>query len=164
MKQPFGIGTGETLNHTSDAITRGVMRQSRTWSMNPGITSGAFKSFPVEEDEHFTTVCRYVERNGLRANLAGRAEGWRWSSLWHRVKRSRGITLDKWPVARRRNWISFVSEPETEAELQALRRSLRRGTPFGTTDWQQETAKRIGLESSLREPGRPPQAKGETLK
>ncbi|MCX7419840.1 MAG: hypothetical protein NT013_09925, partial [Planctomycetia bacterium] len=48
---------------------------------------GRFKSFPVQDDEHFLTVCRYVERNGLRANLAPRAEEWRWSSLWHRRER-----------------------------------------------------------------------------
>jgi hypothetical protein len=30
---------------------------------------GRFKSFPVETDEHFYTVMRYVERNALRANL-----------------------------------------------------------------------------------------------
>jgi len=30
---------------------------------------GRFKSFPVQEDEHFYSVCRYAERNALRANL-----------------------------------------------------------------------------------------------
>ena len=33
------------------------------------VYQGRFKSFPVQEDEHFYTVARYVERNGLRANL-----------------------------------------------------------------------------------------------
>ena len=42
---------------------------------------GRFKSFPVQSDEHFLTVCRYVERNALRANLVERAEDWRWGSL-----------------------------------------------------------------------------------
>jgi REP element-mobilizing transposase RayT len=40
------------------------------------IYQGRFKSFPVQEDEHLLRVCRYVERNGLRAGLAERAEGW----------------------------------------------------------------------------------------
>ena len=34
------------------------------------VYQGRFKSFAVQEDEHFYTVCRYVERNALRANLA----------------------------------------------------------------------------------------------
>ena len=38
---------------------------------------GRYKSFPVESDDHFYRVCRYVERNPLRANLVSRAECWR---------------------------------------------------------------------------------------
>ena len=48
------------------------------------IYQGRFKSFPIEEDRHYLTVCRYVERNALRAGLVNRAEDWRWGSLWHR--------------------------------------------------------------------------------
>src|SRR5205085_8782614 len=40
-----------------------------------------YKSFPVQSDEHFFAVARYVERNALRAHLVRRAEEWRWSSL-----------------------------------------------------------------------------------
>jgi putative transposase len=96
-----------------------------------------------------------VERNAQRANLVGRAEDWRWSSLWHRQNRSRSVTMAAWSVSRGRKWIEYVNDAETEAELQALRRSVQRGTPFGTTVWQLRTAKRLGLESSLRDPGRP---------
>ena len=46
---------------------------------------GRFQSIPVQDDEHFCTVCRYVERNALCANLVERAEDWRWGSL-HRWK------------------------------------------------------------------------------
>lgn len=41
------------------------------------IYQGRFKSFPVQTDEHFLTVARYVERNALRAKLVTRAEDWR---------------------------------------------------------------------------------------
>ncbi len=134
---------------------------TRRWHLAHGtvgtgpLYQGRFKSFPIEEDDHFTTVCRYVERNALRANLVSLAQEWRWSSLWHRVNRNSDVTLAKWPVARGRHWLDFVNEPETEAELKSLRRSVMRGAPFGTTVWQQQTANRLGLESSLRAPGRP---------
>ena len=45
---------------------------------------GRFKSFPVARDEHFLRLCRYVERNALRAGLVRRAEAWRWCSLGRR--------------------------------------------------------------------------------
>jgi putative transposase len=34
---------------------------------------GRYKSFPIEGDEHFYQVARYVERNALRASLVARA-------------------------------------------------------------------------------------------
>jgi REP element-mobilizing transposase RayT len=42
------------------------------------VYQGRFKSFPVQTDEHFISVARYVERNALRAKLVERAEEWRW--------------------------------------------------------------------------------------
>ena len=35
---------------------------------------GRFKSFLVQQDAHLLAVCRYVERNALRAGLVERAE------------------------------------------------------------------------------------------
>jgi len=116
---------------------------------------GRFKSFPVQSDDHFLTVCRYVERNALRANLVERAEAWRWSSLWHRVHGSTAATLDAWPVPVGSQWLAHVNRPETEAELKALRQSVIRGVPFGDERWQERTVKRLGLESTLRPRGRP---------
>ncbi len=46
-----------------------------------------FKSFPIQTDEHFLKVCRYVERNALRARLVERAEDWVWGSLGCREKK-----------------------------------------------------------------------------
>jgi len=42
---------------------------------------GRYKSFPVETNDYFYQVIRYVERNALRANVT-RVEDWKWSSLW----------------------------------------------------------------------------------
>ena len=116
---------------------------------------GRFKSFPIEADDHLLTVCRYVERNALRANLVERAEEWRWSSLWHRVRGNTAVTLDAWPVPVGSEWLSYVNRAETEAELKALHRSVVRGTPFGDERWQERTAQRLALESTLRVRGRP---------
>ena len=116
---------------------------------------GRFKSFPIEEDEHFLTVCRYVERNALRANLVKRAQEWHWSSLWHRVHGSTAVSLDAWPVPVGSEWLAHVNRVETEAELKALRRSAVRGTPFGDERWQVRTAVALGMESTLRPRGRP---------
>ncbi len=115
---------------------------------------GRFKSFPVESDEHLLTVCRYAERNALRANLVTRAEDWRWSSLWRR-QHGEGGWLAEWPTPRPRLWLDFVNNTETEAEVAALRKCIKRGSPFGSEDWTKAAVKDLRLESSLRPRGRP---------
>jgi REP-associated tyrosine transposase len=124
---------------------------------------GTYKSFPVQEDDHFYTVARYVERNGLRAKLARTADEWLWSSLAQRAgKRACDDVpeLSAWPVVRPRNWSAWVNQPQTEAELEAVRRSLSRGQPFGESAWQHRVAERLGLEFTLNPRGRPRKAKG----
>jgi putative transposase len=73
----------------------------------------------------------------------GRAAGW----------------LAAWPEGRPplAEWLAYVHEAGTEAELAAVRRSVVRGAPFGESAWVSATAKRLGLESTLRTPGRPRQ-------
>ena len=63
--------------------------------------------------------------------------------------------ISEWPLPRPRKWLQYVNEPETEAELVALRRSCMRGTPYGGTAWIEKTARKLGLEATLRSPGRP---------
>lgn len=69
------------------------------------LDQGRFKSFPVQEDQHFLTVCCYVERNALRAHLVDRAEQWHWGSLyrWHCGSSEEQRILSPWPVRRSPN-------------------------------------------------------------
>jgi putative transposase len=116
---------------------------------------GRFKSFPVQADGHFYSICRYVERNALRAGLVRRAELWRWCSLWQWANERTDVTLQRWPLPRPNQWIRLVNQVETEAELAAVRQAVRRGSPFGAESWQKRTAARLGLEATLRPRGRP---------
>jgi len=122
---------------------------------------GRFKSFPVQTDEHFLTVCRYVERNPLRAGLVVNAEEWRWSSLGRRSKGSRQSQewLADWPLRRPRNWVGWTNEAQTGAELEAVRKCVARGQPYGQEGWVQRMSRRLSLEGTLRPRGRPRKSK-----
>jgi putative transposase len=122
-----------------------------------------FKSFPIQEDQHFLAVCRYVERNPLRANLVEHCDQWHWSSMWVRAKNPSAITglLADWPVAMPRDWPNRVNTPQDEKELAALRRSRDRGRPFGDESWSAKTAKGLNIESSLQPLGRPRKSRGD---
>ena len=121
------------------------------------VYQGRFKSFPVQDDEHLLTVCRYVERNALRANLVRRAQQWRWCSLrrWRQGGVQEKALLSAWPLARWPGWVQRVNASQTEGELSALRRSVNRGCPFGETGWRDRVVRLLGLESTLRPRGRP---------
>lgn len=126
------------------------------------VYQGRFKSFVVQADEYLLAVCRYVERNALRAKLVDQAEDWQWGSLWRRQfgdAKAKGLLSD-WPVERPRNWLAVVNSPEADGELDALRRSVNRGQPFGSEQWVARTVKRFGLTSTLRPRGRPRKDKG----
>ena len=115
---------------------------------------GRFKSFPMQTGEHFYTVLRYVERNALRANLVDRAEDWQWGSLSRRGREDDTL-LHRWPLPIPADWVRHVNRPQTAAEEKAVRHAIRRSSPFGSTQWQVRTAKRLGLEWPLRPRGRP---------
>jgi putative transposase len=116
-----------------------------------------FKSFPAESDEHFLAVCRYVERNALRAGLVARAEDWRWGSLHQRTlaKPEIGFALAEGPLPFPADWVELVNTPQTAREEERLRRCLTRGSPFGADGWVEKMARRLGLQSTLRDRGRP---------
>jgi putative transposase len=140
----------------------------RRWQQHRGyaglghVYQGRYKSFPVQSDEHFWTVARYVERNAVRAELVLRAEEWRWSSAWrrcHGTAEERSI-LSSWPMEMPTDWLARVNQIDSEAELESLRASVQRGRPYGKPQWQKRIAKRLGLQSAYRPTGRPRKTNG----
>ncbi len=136
-------------------LTSHVRRYHRHYQSSGHVWQGRFKAFPVQDDEHYWTVLRYIERNPLRAGLVQRSQDWEWSSLKPTARSGPEGLLPEGPLAKFRGWTNYVNGVETEAELAALRKSIARGTPYGEGDWQHKTARKLGLESSLRPRGRP---------
>ncbi|MGO9111112.1 MAG: hypothetical protein ACLP9L_17960 [Thermoguttaceae bacterium] len=72
----------------------------------------------------------------------GRAEEWPWSSLRRAEREDQTFPiLCDWPLPRPVDWLEVVNQAQSEAELKALRRCVRRGSPFGSADWSAGTAK-----------------------
>jgi len=118
---------------------------------------GRFKSFPVQTDEHFLTLCRYVERNPLAAGEVKAAEDWRWSALWvrsHGTEQQRSV-LSRWPVDIPGDWAAIVNRPIHGKELARIQASLERGRPLGGDRWVAQAVDRLGLGHTLRREGRP---------
>ena len=136
-------------------LTAHVQRHRRRHLTVGRIWQGRFHAPPIQRDNHLFTVMRYVERNPLRAGLVERAQDWPWSSLRNRIGDSRRPLLTDSPLPLPDRWIDVVNEALTEAELAAVRESLRRGKPYGDAAWTRGTAERLGLLGTLRRRGRP---------
>lgn len=138
-------------------LTTHVRRYHGRYQSSGHVWQGRSRTFPIQQDEHLLSVIRYVERNPVRAKSipVRKPQRWPWSSIG---KPPAGIEVPKLhapPVPRGADWLDYVNQPQTEAEVLALRESVRRGRPYGTDRWTRSTARRLGLESSLRPRGRP---------
>ena len=94
---------------------------------------GRYKSFGIQDNDHFLTVARYVEGNPVRAGLVDTALDWVWSS--HRG-RSMGLApqvpvpleplVTPLPVPFMGDWTDFVNTPMTPTEMAKARKLIAR--------------------------------------
>jgi putative transposase len=137
--------------------TSHVRRYHRRYGGSGHVWQGRYKAFPIQHDEHLLTVMRYVERNPVRTKALPirKAQRWPWSSAGTPPRGVDKPLIDAGPVPRGRDWPARVNQPLTKEELAAVRESVVRGSPFGAAAWRQRTARRLGLEFTLRPRGRP---------
>jgi putative transposase len=123
------------------------------------VYQGRYKSFPVQKDNHFLQLCRYVERNPLRAGLVEKAQNWKYSSLYIRQQGSKEQKniLSQWPIQETKNYTTWVNtlQKDEEEKLKMIRYSIQKGRPFGNDSWVKTIATKLNILSTLRERGRP---------
>ena len=140
-----------------------TMTHTRRWHVahrtigSGHLYQGRYKSFLVQTNEYFLQLCRYVERNPLRAKLVTKAEQWRWSSFWRRERGSieQQKLLSLWPEEIPKDYLSYVNMKEPDEELHNIRYSINRGKPYGDDGWASRMIKKFGLGSTIRNPWRP---------
>ena len=109
----------------------------------------------IQEDSHLQMAMRYIEGNAVRAKLVQSATEWRWSSHEETLGKKERTLTDAVPIELPGQWDCYVDDPFTEAELDRLRMSVNRQTPFGDVTWQMKICKEFGLESTMKRKGRP---------
>lgn len=146
-----------------------TLTHTQRWHAAHGTTGighvyqGRYKSFPIQSDNHYLTVVAYAESNPLRGSLTDDSCKWPYSSLAIRMGRgARNIPLSDGPVALPANWAQLANRLPTRGSIEKLATSIRRNSPYGTDVWVSDTARRLGLEATLRPLGRPrkPQRNG----
>jgi putative transposase len=113
---------------------------------------GRYKWFPIQDDEHFLTVFRYVERNAYSAELCLTPDVWRFVSLYrrkHGTAKEKSL-LSKWPLPRHRDWIRCVTVALSDKEIKRLHWSKTRSCPCGEETWVESVARPFDLEITMR--------------
>lgn len=127
------------------------------------VWQGRYKIFAIQTDRHLLTVMRYVERNALAGKLVARAESWRWGSLRWRNLPGAPLSLAMSPAPLPADWVDYVNQPQTAAELAAIRTCIDRQRPFGNEDWVKAAARQLNSDQSLEPIGRPPKPRNGAL-
>ena len=128
------------------------------------VWQGRFKSPVIQEDEHLLTVLRYIEANPVRAKMVKRAADYPWSSFAaHGLGKPNDLLdsvtpyeqLATYAKVRQRKWCEYVHGQLNEDELQAIRRSVATGLPYGAASWIKDLGRKLNLDLTIRPRGRP---------
>jgi putative transposase len=133
------------------------------------VWQGRFRSPVVQDDAHLLTLLRYVEGNPLRAGMVADLADYPWSSYpAHGLGRADGL-LTEAPVwagvgadeaAGQAYWRGWVHERLSARELEAVRRSVTTGRPYGEEAWAKGLGQQLGLPLLPKRRGRPPKQPG----
>lgn len=145
-------------------MTSHVRRYHRHYESSGHVWQGRYKSFIIQKDSHLMMVLRYIEGNPVRAKLVRSATEWQWSSHNETLGKVQRMLTDIAPFDLPEEWGQYVDTPFYEADLDCLRRSVNRQTPFGDAAWQTKKCKEFGLESTLNRRGRPRKEKKDAEK
>jgi len=130
-------------------LTCHVRRYHQHHRSHGHVWEGRFKSFPIQQDEHLLTVLRYVLTNPVRAGLTTSPHEWPWSSLQHPA------LTDPCPLNTPAHETQWLDVPLSDHDLAAIRTCVNRQAPFGDPWWIERVVALLGLESTLRQRGRP---------
>jgi putative transposase len=76
-----------------------------------------FRSTVVRDAVQYIRTVRYVETNPLRAKFVGRAEDWKWTSLFERLREPRRLADGPVALPPPAEWVSFLNcDPEREGD------------------------------------------------
>lgn len=113
-----------------------------------------WREWILDEKKKGTTGYFLIER--LNNGVVSSAREWPWSSHKERTGGTAWLLIDEISVELPKDWGKYVdAHLIKKEELNMLRQSVDRQSPYGTLAWQMKMSRELGLESTLRPRGRP---------
>lgn len=148
LARAFGHAHGEYARYQN-------LRQQRV----ERFWKGRFASCAVAEDQAWA-VLAYIENNPVRADLAGSAEDYRWSSAREHClgDGEPRLELAEWRKSYDPDrWRRRLSSGLEDKALQGrIREATRAGVPFGSAQFIASLGRGLGRDLRRKPPGRPP--------
>ncbi len=119
------------------------------------IWQSRFKNILVQDDYHFSTVLKYIERNPVRAGYVNSPDNWPWSSYKESLGEKLNGLLDERPINLQIGWEEFVNSPIKTTELEDLRKCIKKQLPYGDEKWKNEISTKLGIQCFEKPMGRP---------
>jgi len=128
-------------------MTSYVRFYNKTYKTSGHLWQGRYKSFLVQKNNYLLTLLNYVEQNPQRAKL----KDWKYASSQYKDS----FLIDKLPIDIPDDWDNFLSVIEKEK----IENSIKRQSPYGEDEWQQNICERHDIVSTIRPRGRPKKKK-----
>ena len=130
-------------------INKKYKRTGRLWECR-------FYSSLVDREEYLWAVCRYIERNPIRAKIVSKPSQYEWSSA-SKVQQN-DIIESIWDVNQKQEYSNYLNAPENESQVQMIRKNTHSGRPVGSVEFINHIAKVLKVNLSTRPKGRPRKA------
>ncbi len=131
-------------------INKKLKRTGRLWECR-------FHSAVVDTEGYLWAVCRYIERNPVRAGMVELPEDYKWSSAKFQVTDQECDFLE--PVWKdsddREEYKKFLNTLGEKEEIEMVKKRTYEGKPIGTVQFIENIAELLGIEISTRPKGRP---------
>lgn len=115
-----------------------------------------FHSSVVDREGYLWAVCRYIERNPVRAQIVNKPSQYEWSSA-NRVRKVDFIEsiLDD---TQRQAYIDYTNTQEDEEQNRIISKSTYSGRPIGSEKFINQIAGALKIDLGIRPRGRPGKA------
>jgi putative transposase len=133
-------------------INKKYKRTGRLWECR-------FHSSLVDREGYLWAVCKYIERNPVRAKLVDSPSQYGWSSASDSARSD--IIEHIWDKSQRREYLDFLNTPEDAYQVRNIRLNTSSGRPTGSEKFVERMARILKIDLCLRARGRPRKVKKE---
>lgn len=118
-----------------------------------------FHSCIIDKEAYLWTVCRYIERNPVRAKIVEKPVDYKWSSA--KINASTTVCDNSfvdlvWKDLIDRNaYINFLNTPDNEKDLENIKKHTLNGKPLGTKEFFEKVSAKLGIIINTSIMGRP---------